>query len=69
MGAGRKTTKITVQEKYHDSWKVNASAAARNLTKLELGAIIFGCKHSTIKECLEKEIFGQISSVCNLLLG
>ncbi|XP_057784687.1 uncharacterized protein LOC131002029 isoform X2 [Salvia miltiorrhiza] len=58
MGAGRKTTTITLEEKYETSWKANAGAPARNLTKVELGAIIFGCKHSTIKECLENELFG-----------
>lgn len=62
MGAGRKTTTIQVNENYDDSWKASNSAPARNLSKIELGAIIFGCKHSTIKECLEEELFGVFSS-------
>ncbi|GAU17154.1 hypothetical protein TSUD_177840 [Trifolium subterraneum] len=30
----------------------------RNLTKDELGGVIFGCKNMTIKECLTKQLFG-----------
>ncbi|XP_047965983.1 uncharacterized protein LOC125210473 [Salvia hispanica] len=58
MGAGRKTTTITLSEKYDDPWKANSGAPARNLTKGELGSIVFGCKHSTKKECLDKGLFG-----------
>ncbi|KAL0401138.1 UNVERIFIED_CONTAM: B2 protein [Sesamum latifolium] len=38
------------------------SQTARNLTKNELGAVIFGCKHHTIKECLLKQMFGLPAS-------
>lgn len=31
---------------------------ARNLYKKDLGGVIFGCKHSTMKECLSKQLFG-----------
>ncbi|KAH6802253.1 hypothetical protein C2S51_033699 [Perilla frutescens var. frutescens] len=55
---GRKTITIPLKEKSEGSSKFNISAPARNLTKDELGAIIFGCKHNTIKECLDREIFG-----------
>ncbi|KAG8067284.1 hypothetical protein GUJ93_ZPchr0005g14770 [Zizania palustris] len=31
---------------------------ARNLRENQLGGVIFGCKHNTIQECLEKQLFG-----------
>ncbi|KAG8084880.1 hypothetical protein GUJ93_ZPchr0010g7894 [Zizania palustris] len=31
---------------------------ARNLRENQLGGVIFGCKHNTIQECLEKRLFG-----------
>ncbi|GAB4834047.1 hypothetical protein Ancab_032300 [Ancistrocladus abbreviatus] len=31
---------------------------ARNLSKAHLGGVIFGCKNSTIQECLSKQLFG-----------
>ncbi|XP_010543174.1 PREDICTED: influenza virus NS1A-binding protein homolog isoform X2 [Tarenaya hassleriana] len=34
------------------------SLSCRNLLKSQLGGVIFGCKHTTIKECLSKQIFG-----------
>ncbi|KAJ8551019.1 hypothetical protein K7X08_000389 [Anisodus acutangulus] len=47
---------------------VNASAVAsskaknaggcRNLSKSQLGGVIFGCKNNTMKECLSKQLFG-----------
>lgn len=61
MGAGRKTTTVTLSEKYEDPWKANSGAPARNLTKGELGSIVFGCKHSTKKECFDKGLFGVFS--------
>ncbi|CAJ2670869.1 unnamed protein product [Trifolium pratense] len=30
----------------------------RNLTKNELGGVVFGCKNMTINECLNKQLFG-----------
>ncbi|CAN8257459.1 unnamed protein product [Cochlearia groenlandica] len=30
----------------------------RNLTKTQLGGVVFGCTNSTIKECLSKQLFG-----------
>ncbi|KAK1365068.1 kelch-like protein diablo [Heracleum sosnowskyi] len=40
----------------------NFSAPARNLTKSDLGAVVFGCKSNTIKECYFKELFGLPAS-------
>ncbi|KAL3837790.1 hypothetical protein ACJIZ3_022381 [Penstemon smallii] len=39
-------------------WTPIVSARSRNLKKNELGAVIFGCKHHTITECLLKQMFG-----------
>ncbi|XP_078445040.1 influenza virus NS1A-binding protein [Wolffia australiana] len=36
----------------------NSSVAARNLSKSDLGGVIFGCKHNTINECLSNQLFG-----------
>ncbi|KAL3631356.1 hypothetical protein CASFOL_024340 [Castilleja foliolosa] len=32
--------------------------SSRNLPKSQLGAVIFGCKHHTFSECLNRKIFG-----------
>ncbi|KAI3458484.1 hypothetical protein Pfo_015147 [Paulownia fortunei] len=58
MGAGRKTRTLPLKKKSEVSWTVNSSPPARNLTKNELGAVIFGCKHHTITECLHEQMFG-----------
>lgn len=34
----------------------------RNLTKSQLGGVVFGCTKNTIKECLSKQLFGESSS-------
>ncbi|KDO63272.1 hypothetical protein CISIN_1g005735mg [Citrus sinensis] len=36
----------------------NSHVSSRNLQKSYLGGVIFGCKKSTIKECLAKQLFG-----------
>ncbi|CAA7398213.1 unnamed protein product [Spirodela intermedia] len=36
----------------------NSSVPARNLSKPNLGGVIFGCKHHTISECLTNQLFG-----------
>lgn len=36
----------------------NFSVPARNLRKTDLGAVIFGCTHSTISECFSNQLFG-----------
>ncbi|EXB25851.1 Influenza virus NS1A-binding protein-A-like protein [Morus notabilis] len=54
MGAGRKTQTFTLQGKTQPQWTSNSSSNWRNLKKQDLGGVIFGCKHSTIKECYSK---------------
>ncbi|GJY58847.1 putative development/cell death domain-containing protein [Tanacetum coccineum] len=36
----------------------NFSVSARNMRKSDLGAVIFGCTHNTVNECLSKQLFG-----------
>ncbi|KAL6003025.1 hypothetical protein ACLOJK_023247 [Asimina triloba] len=64
MAAGRKTQKFTLSERNPPaaSTGINSSFAARNLRKNDLGGVIFGCKHSTVKECLSKQLFGLPAS-------
>ncbi|CAI9103001.1 OLC1v1001410C1 [Oldenlandia corymbosa var. corymbosa] len=73
MGAGRKTKTILVQERAERERTVNCSVSAKNLRRRELGAVIFGCTHSTIKECKDKNLFGlpsgHISYVKNVTPG
>ncbi|KAK8941154.1 hypothetical protein KSP39_PZI010498 [Platanthera zijinensis] len=60
MGAGRKTETI-----YFDGVSPIAEhghISSRNLPKNDLGGAIFGCKHSTMEECLAKQLFGLPSS-------
>ncbi|KAK1256636.1 hypothetical protein QJS04_geneDACA024657 [Acorus gramineus] len=52
MGAGRKTQTFTISE----------SVSSRGLSIKNLGGVIFGCKQSTMRECLLKQIFGLPSS-------
>lgn len=71
MGAGRKTRTLPLKERSEVSWTVNSSISARNLTKNELGAVIFGCKNHTINECLNEKMFGALLlaiDVCNIKL-
>ncbi|GKA33566.1 putative development/cell death domain, kelch-type beta propeller containing protein, partial [Tanacetum coccineum] len=37
----------------------NFSVSARNMRKSDLGAVIFGCTHNTINECLSKQLFAR----------
>ncbi|KAF1864342.1 hypothetical protein Lal_00021998 [Lupinus albus] len=77
MGAGRKTESYKLPEKLAEKSQPvsipNFSVTARNLKKSELGGVIFGCKHSTIKECFEKQLFGlpngHFSYVKNISTG
>ncbi|CAI9102999.1 OLC1v1001408C1 [Oldenlandia corymbosa var. corymbosa] len=39
-------------------YTINSSVSARNLTKSELGAVIFACKNFTISECKKNNLFG-----------
>ncbi|XP_010543698.1 PREDICTED: uncharacterized protein LOC104816526 isoform X2 [Tarenaya hassleriana] len=71
MGAGRKTETYTVSESL-TYWSGSGSIKTngRNLSKGELGGVIFGCKFSTVKECYAKQLFGlpapHISYVKNI---
>ncbi|PSS33273.1 Kelch-like protein [Actinidia chinensis var. chinensis] len=58
MGAGRKKKTLSLKEKPQPSCTINCSAPARNLRKRDLGAVIFGCKHNTIRECCSELLFG-----------
>ncbi|PRQ42798.1 putative development/cell death domain-containing protein [Rosa chinensis] len=55
MGAGRKTETYTLPSNQD---LVPYAVSARNLMKNHLGAVIFGCTHSTMNECLSKQLFG-----------
>ncbi|XP_062002528.1 uncharacterized protein LOC133720292 [Rosa rugosa] len=55
MGAGRRTETYTLPSNQD---LVPYAVSARNLMKNHLGAVIFGCTHSTMNECLSKQLFG-----------
>lgn len=61
MGAGRKTQTFTVSEKAQQRVTVNCRTTARNIKKCDLAGVIFGCRHSTYRECLSKQLFGCFS--------
>ncbi|KAK4742560.1 hypothetical protein SAY87_000561 [Trapa incisa] len=76
MGAGRKTeTHLLHRENAPAgaSYTPNSSVTHRNLSKENLGGVIFGCRNSTMKECLSKQLFGlpygHISYVKNVKPG
>ncbi|XP_011627559.1 kelch-like protein 12 [Amborella trichopoda] len=75
MGAGRKTQTLYCSERTDKSSSstVRNNTAARNLKKDDLGGVIFGCKNSTITECLSKQLFGlpapHFSYVKNIMPG
>ncbi|QHO24881.1 Kelch-like protein [Arachis hypogaea] len=52
MGAGRKTQPVG------PPYSEISFPFCRNLRKNQLGGVIFGCKNSTLKECLSKQLFG-----------
>ncbi|KAK8941153.1 hypothetical protein KSP39_PZI010499 [Platanthera zijinensis] len=60
MGAGRKTETINADSTLPAS--EHGCISARNLPKNDLAGAIFGCKHSTMEECLVKQLFGLPSS-------
>lgn len=55
MGAGRKTQTFTLAPCPD---LAPYSVPARNLNNNHLGGVIFGCKNSTMIECLSKQLFG-----------
>ncbi|KAL9268229.1 Kelch-like protein, partial [Drosera capensis] len=58
MGRGRTKIKLTLQEKSAPQWTMNCSISARNLSKSQLGGVIFGCTRATYDECILKQLFG-----------
>ncbi|KAL9249134.1 hypothetical protein AKJ16_DCAP20311, partial [Drosera capensis] len=46
MGRGRTKLKLTLKEKSAPQWTPNCSIPARNLSKSQLGGVIFGCSSS-----------------------
>ncbi|KAF6174107.1 hypothetical protein GIB67_020289 [Kingdonia uniflora] len=52
---GKKQT-LTLEER--PRYTPSVSNAVRNLARENLGGVIFGCTHDTLKECLSKRIFG-----------
>lgn len=59
MGAGRQTQTFIHNGSFPPAQNPEiSSACARNLRKNQLGGVIFGCKNSTLKECLLKQLFG-----------
>ncbi|KAK1321916.1 hypothetical protein QJS10_CPA03g01039 [Acorus calamus] len=64
MGAHRKTQTFTISERSGTTppQLPNFSVSSRGLSIKNLGGVIFGCKQSTMRECLLKQIFGLPSS-------
>ncbi|PIN26334.1 hypothetical protein CDL12_00920 [Handroanthus impetiginosus] len=58
MGTGGNTQTFYQSETYPSRWLASNMAWARNLTKNQLGGVIFGCTTSTMKECHAKQLFG-----------
>ncbi|XP_060674163.1 uncharacterized protein LOC132804163 isoform X2 [Ziziphus jujuba] len=56
MGAGRKSQPLIINGSAPAS--ISSSLFARNLGKIHLGGVIFGCTNTTMKECLSKQLFG-----------
>ncbi|KAI3971339.1 hypothetical protein MKX01_008183 [Papaver californicum] len=56
MGAGRQTQ--TTFKFSEGSQKNSSIIKVRNLRKIDLGGVIFGCTRHTMKECLSNQIFG-----------
>lgn len=68
MGAERKSQTYMIKESVPSSLNlVSSSASVRNLAKSHLGGVIFGCESSTIKECLSKQLFGQLFTFIRIL--
>ncbi|PON94354.1 Development/cell death domain containing protein [Trema orientale] len=59
MGTRKKTQSSIINGGTHATPNTAPSSLfARNLRKSQLGGVIFGCKNSTIRECLLKQLFG-----------
>ncbi|KAH6798333.1 hypothetical protein C2S51_034817 [Perilla frutescens var. frutescens] len=53
MGAGRNSQTFIPKASFH-----SPSSWTRNLSKHQLGGVIFGCTKSTKEECITKQLFG-----------
>ncbi|KAK9683674.1 hypothetical protein RND81_10G158100 [Saponaria officinalis] len=63
MGAGRKMEIAPLQIHPNHQLTCNSNPySARHLRKSELAGVIFGCKYSTFKECMFKQLFGLPAS-------
>lgn len=58
MGGHKQKHKQNLNKALKEAVSSNYSAPARNLRKADLGAVIFGCTHNTINECMTKNLFG-----------
>ncbi|PIA58805.1 hypothetical protein AQUCO_00500621v1 [Aquilegia coerulea] len=58
MGRKNETLFIFHQRTKPSSSMVTTSLPTRNLSKSDLGGVVFGCTHVTMKECLAKKLFG-----------
>ncbi|KAI3858167.1 hypothetical protein MKX03_022486 [Papaver bracteatum] len=59
MGAGRQTqTTFPFSEVGQKNSSISNPGKMRNLRKIDLGGVIFGCTRHTMKECLSNQIFG-----------
>ncbi|KAL6528570.1 hypothetical protein OROMI_029215 [Orobanche minor] len=58
MVAGRNTQIFPQSETYPPRLMGSNVKWARNLSKNQLGGVIFGCTRSTIRECLANQLFG-----------
>ncbi|XP_051143472.1 uncharacterized protein LOC127259897 [Andrographis paniculata] len=74
MGAGKNNSRaLPNKQKSGGTRTLYTGANSRNLSKNELGGVIFGCKNYTYDECVENKIFGlpapHISYVRNVTPG
>lgn len=59
MGA-RRTMHTFVPSNSAPSYQAKNARGFRNLMSDQLGGVVFGCTSTTMKECLEKQLFGQL---------
>ncbi|KAM3340398.1 hypothetical protein P3S68_030268 [Capsicum galapagoense] len=58
MGAGRRTESYVFDTASSSTSQRKNTGAFRYLMKKQLGGVIFGCKNNTMKECIQKQLFG-----------
>ncbi|KAL3745357.1 hypothetical protein ACJRO7_014458 [Eucalyptus globulus] len=58
MGGKAKKNNHFLEEACRQNGISNRSTSARNLSRKDLGGVILGCTHHTIKECYAKKLFG-----------